>query len=171
MSHPGVRVWAMRQIPVPVPSDGHRAARRASPFADARRADRELRRIVLRVREWGLAQGDGVATDALTAVAAAVLDDARGGHSSPLAWPRGRVEQILAVAAPQACARLDASLPPGLAPALSLLLDYLDAMGVLARGSAPLEELKTELEGGEAGRGANARRRAGLRHPAGTGRR
>lgn len=160
----------MRQIPAPAPSDGHRAARRATPFAAARRRDRELRRIVLRVCEWGLGQGRGVSTDALTVVGAAVLDDARDGRHSPLSWPSGRARQLLSEGAPLACARLDASLPSGMTPALFLLLGYLDAMGVLAEGSASLEELEAELRGA-GGRGAGSRRKLGLRHPAGSGRR
>ena len=160
----------MRQISAPAPSDGQGRARRASPFAEARRADRELRRIVLRVREWGLANGRCASTDALTAIAAAVLDEARQGQRSPLAWTADRVSDVVRLATPRACARLDAAPPPELEPAMCLLLDYLDAMGVLA-GGAPVDELKAALEARGPLRSPRSSRRASPRHPAGSARR
>ena len=170
LSHPGVRVSAMRQISAPAPSDGQGRARRDSPFAEARRADRELRRIVLRVREWGLANGRCASTDALTAIAAAVLDEARQGQRSPWLGRPIASRRSSVWPQPRACARLDAALPPELEPAMCLLLDYLDAMGVLA-GSAPVDELKAALEARGPLRSPRSSRRASPRHPAGSARR
>jgi len=140
----------------------------SSPLGDARRADAELRRIVLRVRQWGLEQGRSCSTDALTAVAAVVVEEARRGQVSPLLWSTARVTEILAVGAPRHCAQLDMSLPVGLSSALLLWLDYLAALGVLAPGSEPIDRLRRAVGGRMTARSA-ARRRLAPLHPAGTG--
>jgi hypothetical protein len=140
----------------------------SSPLGDARRSDAELRRIVLRVRQWGLEQGRTCSTDALTAVAGVIIEEARHGQMSPLLWSAARVADVLAIGAPRYCARLDMSLPMGLSTALALWLDYLAALNVLVPGSDPMDRLRRALSGRRLASAA-ARRKLAPQHPAGTG--
>jgi hypothetical protein len=142
----------------------------ASPLAQARRADGEVRRIVLRARQWGLEAGRTCSTDALTAVVGTVVEEARQGRRSPLHWSCSRVVDVLAVGAPRQCARLETSLPPGLSDALALWLDYLHALGALSPDSEPDERLRRAVDPKGQSR-ATGRRRLAPRHPAGTARR
>jgi hypothetical protein len=81
-----------------------------------------------------------------------------------------RVAAVIGVDAPRACARFDAPLPAGLEPAMGLLLDYLDAIGVLAGGVA-VEKLKAPLDDPEPRRTPRSRRQLPAGHPAGSARR
>jgi hypothetical protein len=147
-------------------------SRRApSPLTELRRADGELRRIVLRVRQWGLEGGRTCSTDALTALVAAVVEEAREGRRSPLQWSSARVLDVLVVGAPGQCARLGIALPAGLSPALTLWLDYLHALGALSADSEPVERLRAAARLGGPATPPTLRRRLTPRHPAGTARR
>src|SRR4051794_16569130 len=124
MSHPVAILGAMTRTSAPLAGPVARSA--SSPLAEARRADTELRRIVLRVRQWGLEAARPCSTDALTAIAGAVVEEARAGRLSPLLWSAGRVDEVLTLGAARYCAGLGVAVPAGLAPALTLWLDYLD---------------------------------------------
>jgi hypothetical protein len=116
------------------------------PLGAARRADAELRTIVVRVRAWGLAIGRACSTDALTIVAGAAVDEARAGAASPLWWTADRVDHLLGRGALDYCDRHDidvtSALLGELAPALSLWLEYLAARHAFSEGSRPAESLK-----------------------------
>jgi hypothetical protein len=129
-----------------------------------RRADAELRRIVVRVRAWGLERGRSCSTDALTAVVGVAVEDARCGRASPRCWTETRVGQVLAAGVSGFCADREVALPPGLSPAMALWLDYLAAQGALGRGSDPLERL--QLAAGAEARRLDRRRRRVAGHPA-----
>ena len=135
-----------------------------SPLGEVRRADTELRRIVVRVRAWGLERGRACSTDALTAVVGVAVDDARNGRASPRCWTEARVGEVLATGVSTFCADREVALPQGLAPAMALWLDYLAAQGALGRGSDDVERL-LEAAGGQ-GRGLVGRRRRSAGHPA-----
>jgi hypothetical protein len=151
--------------PRPEPASHPRPSR--TPLGALRRADPELRRIVVRVRAWGLQRGRGCSTDAVTAVVGVAVDDARAGRASPRCWTEGRVEQVLATGVTNFCADREVALPPGLQIAMALWLDYLAAQGALDRGSDPLDRLQQAATVETRRLGGRRRRSAG--HPAGKG--
>ena len=141
-----------------------------TPLGVVRRSDPELRRIVVRVRAWGLERGRACNSDALTTIVGVAVDEARTGCTSPRWWTSGRVEQVLTAGVSGFCAARELGLPPGLAPAMALWLDYLGAQGALGPGSEPLERLHLAVGVGRR-RAVDRRRRATAGHPASGGRR
>jgi hypothetical protein len=138
-----------------------------TPLAAVRRADAELRRIVVRVRAWGLERGRACSTDALTAVVGVAVEEARRGRASPRCWTEARVTEVLTTGVSSFCADRELTLPPGLAPAMALWLDYLAAQGALDCDSDPVERLR--LTAGAEGRRTDGRRRRSAGHPASGG--
>jgi len=151
----------------PSPSASGRRRRPARPFAVLRQQDAELRQVVLQARSWGLAQGHGCGTDALTVVVGLALAGARAGRVSPRRWTIARVQAVLRADARSWCVARGVDVPVGLGEALVLWFDFLDAHRSLGRGSDTVAELRraaTDRRARAAARAASRRR-----HPAGRG--
>lgn len=162
---------AVTDVSAPTRPRAHRRPPSRSPLGDLRRADPELRQLVVRTRAWGLALGRACSTDALTVVVGIAIAEARDGLASPLWWTVARVDELVAVQAGELCANYDVARPEGVAEALRLWLEYLHATTTFSEGSDPFEVLITAVTSGRRGsRRGRGFPRLAARHPSGGGR-
>jgi hypothetical protein len=144
----------------------HPAVAGRARLTDLRRTDAALRRHVLTVRQWALANGVPVAVDPLVVVMGTLLDDQRTSALDPAHWTEARVVEFMWTACLLWCLEQGIGAPPGVASALRAYWAFLAGNGGFAPGSDPLRSLTIALASCTA---APSPPRSGRRRPAPSG--
>ena len=138
---------------------------------DLRASQPAVRRAVLAVREWALANGFACTADALTVVLGTVAADA-AANVAATEWSEERVLGFLWVDALRWCRSNGVGPPSAVGQALWIWLEYQSARGELQPGPSGIAGLGRAISScaGPAGKPKIAKVAAAGRHPAGSAR-
>lgn len=112
----------------------HPAAQASSRLDQLRRSDPALRRRLLEVRTWALANGAAVDVDAMTVVLGTIERDRHAGFD-PARWTKARVFEFVWGRCVHWCLEHGTRVPPGSPEALEQYWAYLSASRAFSPGS------------------------------------